>query len=174
MSRAKFNFWVDILFLIALLVVILTGMLLWGWLRPAGMGGPGGPGVASGAQAKVARAEASQTPPTPNESSQQEAPNAEANQSDSARSEASRVESKRESVATNAPGGPQMGEARIFWGLLHGKTFLGLTKKGWANGHAWTSVAMIVFFILHLWTHFKTLVALARNDRARVEAPARE
>lgn len=46
--KMKFNYWVDVLFLVTLIFAIFTGLLLWGWQRPRGaQGGGGAPPVAS-------------------------------------------------------------------------------------------------------------------------------
>ena len=63
-------------------------------------------------------------------------------------------------------GAPQMGEAKIFWGLLRGKAFWGMNKKQWENVHAWVSVAMCVFFICHLVMHFRWLFSPPRRISA--------
>ncbi len=50
-------------------------------------------------------------------------------------------------------------EAQIFWGLLQGSDFLGLTKNGgWKQIHCWVGVGMIPFFLLHILFHLKWIV----------------
>ena len=114
--KAKFNYWVDLLFLITLLVVIFTGLLLWGWIRP--QGAPGGPGAPAAAAAQQG------ANPTLGERG-----------GDAARPDSGKA----------AGGAPQMGEAKIFWGLLRGKAF---------------------FFICHLVMHFRWLVSPPRRISA--------
>ncbi|MBQ4204014.1 MAG: DUF4405 domain-containing protein [Thermoguttaceae bacterium] len=135
--KAKFNYWVDLLFLITLLVVIFTGLLLWGWIRP--QGAPGGPGAPAAAAAQ-----------------QSANPALGERGGDAARPDPGKA----------AGGAPQMGEAKIFWGLLRGKAFWGMNKKQWENVHAWVSVAMCVFFICHLVMHFRWLVSPPRRTSA--------
>lgn len=41
MDRTRTNFIVDTVIFLAMVVVLFSGVVLWGWLKPVGMGGPG-------------------------------------------------------------------------------------------------------------------------------------
>ena len=143
--KAKFNYWVDVFFLVTLVVVIFTGLLLWGWIRP--QGAPGGSVAPSGGQGS-ARQSASASPGDRDRGGERQGGDA----------------THRDGGQASGPGGgPQMGEAKIFWGLLKGRAFWGLNKKQWENVHAWVSVAMCVFFICHLVMHFSWLISSTKR-----------
>lgn len=40
MNRSRTNFAVDLVLFVSILIVFVTGFILWGWTRPAGAGGP--------------------------------------------------------------------------------------------------------------------------------------
>lgn len=200
-NAAKFNYWVDLVFLITLVVVIVTGFIIWGWKRPEGMR----PGMAPQREAsEVARRADDQNAPSELPSAISD--NSDADDQSAARAEEARDATKQEEGATkdetpNAvsdarrPGGradrpgepgdraggqaresaggqaPVMGEAKIFWGLLKGRTFLGMTKHGWQDVHAWVSMVMILCFLLHLKAHFRWLVVMSKKSEKDVSAP---
>ena len=54
-------------------------------------------------------------------------------------------------------------EPDLFWGLTKGNAVLGMDKGCWKQIHIWISVATLVCFLIHLWTHFKWLVAMSKK-----------
>ena len=128
-AKLKLYFYIDLLFFVATVVAVITGVVLWGWLRPPGMTGPGGPPQVQ-AVAKDAQAAAK-----------------DASSREGERSRGEQGLQRRENGSN-----PDM-QARIFWGLLRGNTLLGMSKGGWKNIHCWDSVVMFVLMIVHMSMH---------------------
>ena len=145
-SKLKLYYYVDLWFFITLVIAAITGVILWGWLRPAGMVGPGGPPQTQ-AIAKDS--------PTPS-------PDVRVHEGKGERAE----KSPQNHDGKNA----QVGQARIFWGLMHGNKLLGLTKHGWSNIHCWDSVVMIVLMIVHIYMHARW-ISNATNQLRQKDAP---
>ncbi|MBR4752472.1 MAG: DUF4405 domain-containing protein [Thermoguttaceae bacterium] len=145
-SKLKLYYYVDLLFFITLAIAAITGVILWGWLRPAGMVGPGGPPQTQ-AIAKDA--------PTP---------------SSDARAHEGKGERVEQSPQNHDGKNAQVGQARIFWGLLHGNSLLGMSKGVWKDVHCWDSVVMVVLMIVHLCMHAKW-IANATNQLRQKDAP---
>ena len=133
-AKLKLYFYIDLLFFVATVVAVITGVVLWGWLRPPGMTGPGGP-----PQVQAVAKDAQAAPQ-----------NAPAREGEQTRGEKPRGEQGAQGRGNDS--NPDM-RGRIFWGLLRGNTLLGMSKGVWKNIHCWDSVVMFVLMIVHLSMH---------------------
>lgn len=146
MNRSQTNFFIDLVLFVSMLVVFFTGVILWGWTRPAGMMGPHGAAPTGGHSAAAA----------------------EAPRSDAAPAEAPRGEGKQTAGKAAAP----HGRAKVLWGLTEASEdgrFWGMTKNGgWKQIHCWVGVTvLLLFLILHLAMHWGWICAMCGCRCAR-------
>ena len=151
MNRARTNFFIDLVLFVSMLVVFFTGIILWGWTRPAGMMGPHGAAPASGHGAAAAA--------TP----------VEAPRPDTAPAEAPRGEGK--GPGEKAAGAPHA-RAKVLWGLTEASEdgrFWGMKKnEGWKQIHC--RVGKTVrrrFLIFHLAMHWGWICSMCGCREAR-------
>ncbi len=142
-AKTKLYFYVDLLFFIAMIVATVTGVVLWGWLRPPGMAGPGG-----SPQIQAVAKDARET-------------SANASPRESGRTRDEKVAQGR----GNAPN-PDM-QARIFWGLMRGNSLLGMSKGVWKDIHCWDSVAMFLLMVVHLCMHARWIAVATSRPRGK-------
>lgn len=171
-GKTKLNYIIDWLLFLAMLVIIVTGIVLWGWKKPAGMNGPGGPGAPNKAVMEK------RNPPDgsvsgnhgvkqdihgkqDNQGNQPESasnPKVTSENDRKGSSENSVTKDQRSSLKQDEKNGANKdNQPKILWGLFHGQTFWGMTKNGgWKEIHCWVSVLILIpFFIFHLLMHLK-------------------
>ncbi|MDD3587562.1 MAG: hypothetical protein PHQ75_10310 [Thermoguttaceae bacterium] len=139
MKQTYVNYFIDWIIFLAMLVLFVTGVVLWGWKR-------GTPPV-SGPSARpdaVAQARPESKP----------VEKAEGRPGDSAGDTAK--------GAGPAAGQPQ---GLILWGLFRGNSFLGMTKNGgWKSIHCWVSMLVLLpFMILHFVMHLKWILTVTAS-----------
>lgn len=147
--RTRLNYLIDWVIFLAIAFLFFSGVVLWGWLRPAGMSGPAGPGQVA--------ASASAHPADPN-AGPKASPKADI--APAAQNSPSAEPSVPKAAATDsAP------KSRIFWGLIEANTFWGMTKNGgWKSLHCWIGIGLLLpFMILHLIMHFGWIVSVTRS-----------
>ena len=145
-TTTRFNCLIDWLLFLAMVVLFATGIVLWGWKRPAP--------AKQGPDAKPAVVAADSKP-------------ADAKPADAQASPA------REQHGAPTAGA---GQGQILWGLFHGNAFLGMTKNGgWKSIHCWVGVLVLLpFFLLHIFMHWKWIVTFAFGTRTGKPEPKEE
>lgn len=184
-GKTKLNYLIDWLLFIAMLVIIASGIVLWGWKKPAGMNGPGSQYAPGEATAKMQSPvdgsiprnynnqdgksnhgynsnhgnNSNQNPLQESASSPKAAPKNDlkaASENESVKDPRSSV--KPDSLKSDGKNAVNKdNQPKILWGLFHGQTFWGMTKNGgWKEIHCWVSVLILVpFFFFHLLMHLK-------------------
>ena len=150
MNRARTNFFIDLVLFVSMLVVFFTGIILWGWTRPAGMMGPHGAAPAHGHGAAAAASPRGDAAPA--EAPSPDAPPAEAKQDEG------------KGPGEKAAGAPHA-RAKVLWGLTEASEdgrFWGMkNNEGWKQIHCWVGMTvLLLFLIFHLAMHWDWICAM--------------
>ena len=156
MKQTYVNYFIDWVIFLAMLVLFATGLVHWGWKRPAASPAARPDTVAQ------ARPESKPTEKTEKAEKTEKTEKTDAKPVEKADAKPGDADSHAGKTAGPAAGQPQ---GLILWGLFRGNSFLGMTKNGgWKSIHCWVSMLVLLpFMLLHFFMHLKWVLVVTAS-----------